>query len=125
MLPSADALASGIEFFARRHGRSVQIDRAAVAGAIAHAAELAGGEDRTEPAALFFACALRSRTFGVTAQLAVPFLARSQAHRVGLHLDAKDIELDILRARVLLHAISFTELAAFFAARLRAPPSVG
>jgi hypothetical protein len=122
MLPVAEGLVRGLEFFARRHGRRPSFDLPGITAAMAHAARLAEDDERAEPAALFFACSLRSRAFGVAAQLAIPFLTRSQAWTIGLDLDVKDVELDVLRARVLFRAIEFPELRDWFAARLRAAP---
>jgi hypothetical protein len=119
MLPTAEALVRGVRFFARRHGREPRFDTEGVADAVAHAGRLAADDEMVEPAALFFACSLRPRAFGVAAQLAVPFLARAHARALGLELRAIDVELDILRARVVLKAIDFDELRALFAARLR------
>jgi hypothetical protein len=119
MLPDAEGLSRGIEFLARRQGRVIQLDTSAVADLIAHARRLAHDDEHAEPAALFYAGAVRPRAYWPVAQMAMPFVAMAQAHRIGLRLDAKDIELDILRARILYGAMEFEELRAWFASRLR------
>jgi hypothetical protein len=118
MLPNAEGLVRGVAFFARRHGREPRLDGVLLTEAVAHAERLCAGQERDEPAALFFACSLRSRAFGVAAQLAIPFLARAQAHSLGLSVDAIDVELDILRARVVLRSVDFLLVRSWFASRL-------
>jgi hypothetical protein len=119
MLPDAEGLRQGIEFLARRHGRVIHLDTSAVADLIEHARRLARDDEHAEPAALFYAGALRPRAYWPVAQMAMTFVARAQARRIGLKLDAKDIELDILRARILYGAMELDELRAWFASRLR------
>jgi hypothetical protein len=80
MLPRLDAFLAGIKLFARRrHPTVVAFDEPALADAIAHAALLAAGREQDEPAALFFACALRSRAFGAASHDLLPLIARNQA----------------------------------------------
>jgi hypothetical protein len=54
----------------------------------------------------------------------VPFVARRHAESLGFRLNIEDLELEILRARILLRAIDFGELRARFVACLSAcsPP---
>jgi hypothetical protein len=72
---------------------------AAVAEALAEARRLAAAET-DEPAALFFACARRSRAVAGAAGRIAPFAARSHARSLGLELTIEDLELEILRARI-------------------------
>ena len=73
MIPSAERLLEGLPFFLRRRGVSVRLNGALIVDALAHAELLAAGDERSEPAALFFACARRPRAFGSAAQLVIPF----------------------------------------------------
>jgi hypothetical protein len=119
MLPSPDRFLEGLAFPLRRVGQTGQPDPEAMAAVLAEAERLAAGDERLEPCALFYACARRSRAFGAASSFLVPFLARSQAHAVGLVLDAEDVALVILHARVLRQEIDFDELRAWFEQRLR------
>jgi hypothetical protein len=120
MLPRRDAFLAGLQLFVRRrHPRPVAFDAPALAAALAHAGALAAGDKRSEPAALFFACALRSRAFGAASHDLVPILARNQALGLGFRLNVTDVELAILHARILVDAITFEEVQRTFAAALR------
>jgi hypothetical protein len=69
------------------------------------AERFAGGHERDEPAALFYACALRAAAFG---KIATPFLddiAAAQAAAVGLKLDASELDLILLRGRIAFAAV--------------------
>jgi hypothetical protein len=119
MLPHLDAFLAGLRLFVRRRAKPVAFDEPALAEALAHAVRLAGSDERSEPAALFFACALRSRAFGAASHDIVLILARNQARGLSLRLDIVDVELAILHARILLGAIAFEEVRSTFAAALR------
>lgn len=119
MLPRGDALLRGAVFFTRRRGLSGHFDVAVFDEAVREAAQLAADREEDEPAALFYACARRSRAFGRAAHDIVPQIARNQARATGRVLAADDLRLDVLRTRVLLGAITWDELRADFAARLR------
>jgi hypothetical protein len=117
MLPSPERLREGFAFFARRHAPATRGEDVSIAEALAEAERLAAGREEDEPAALFFACARRSRAFGSLARDFVPFITRRQALAVGFRLTAEDVVLDILRTRVLVGAMTFDDLRADFAAR--------
>jgi hypothetical protein len=71
------------------------------------AERLAGGHERDEPAALFYACAVRAAAFG---KIATPFLddiAAAQAAAVGLKLDASELDLILLRGRIAFAAVGW------------------
>jgi hypothetical protein len=119
MLPSPDELFRGLEFFARRSKPRAKFDVSALADVLREAETLSAGYPEDEPAALFWACSRCPRAFGGAAHELVPMVAQNFAPRVGLELDVQPIELDILRARVLLSAIDWDELRQWFAARLR------
>src|SRR5262245_57697973 len=118
MIPSPEQFLAGLTFYARRHDLPARYNNRAVAEALAEAQHLATGES-DEPAALFFTCARRSRAFAGAAGRIVPFVVRSHARSLGLDLNVEDIELEILRARILLGAIDFDELRARFASCMR------
>ena len=122
MVPAADVFVAGLTFYARRRGLSTRYDVAAIGDALGEAAHLAEGRESDEPAALFYACARRSRAFSGAAGQLVPLAARRQAHGVGLDLVLDDLVLEILRARILYGAIGWDELRADFAAKLRPLP---
>ncbi len=120
MLPRLDAFVAGIKLFARRrHPKLAAFDEPALADALAHAAVLTADDERDEPAALFFACALRARAFGAASHDLLPLIARNQARSLGLRLDVEDVVLAILHARILLGAIAFDELRDTFRAALQ------
>jgi hypothetical protein len=118
MLPPASTFIRGIEFYLRRRRVSAHVYGAAVAEALAQAERLAAGNERDEPAALFFACAVRSKAFFPQASNIVPHVARAQAGAVGFDLRAADVALDIHQARILRGELDFDELREWFAARL-------
>lgn len=118
MIPSCERFLAGLRFFARRYALPTQFDEAAIAEALAEATHLVSTET-DESAALFFACARRSRAFAGSAGRIAPFVARSHAWSLGLELRIEDLELEILRARILLGVIEFEEFRARFKAQLR------
>lgn len=120
MLPSPERLLEGLAFFARRHTPPARAEEEAITAALAEAERLADGREEDEPAALFFACARRSRMFGALAREFIPFVARRHALAAGSSLVADDVVLDILRTRVLLGAMTFDELRSDFTERRRA-----
>ncbi len=117
MLPSAAALAEGLRFLTRRRDVTLP-DEATLASMVHQAEQLAGGDATAEPAALFFACARHGRELGSVAQFLIPVLTYGQATAVGLRLDADEMELAVIRLRVVKRAIDFAELRTWFAARL-------
>lgn len=120
MLPRLDGFLAGIRLFARRrHARPIAFDEPTLADALAHATQLAAGNERDEPAALFFACALRSRAFGAASHDLLPIVARNVARGLGFRLDVNDVELAILHARIQLGVIAFADLRTTFAAALQ------
>ncbi|MEZ4309550.1 MAG: hypothetical protein R3F14_16050 [Polyangiaceae bacterium] len=109
MIPSCETLLAGLRFYARRHRLPARYDEPAIAAALGEAQSLAR-EEREEPAALFFACSRRSRAFCGTAGQLVPMIARAHARAIGVELGVEDLEMEILRARVLLGAVDFAEI---------------
>ncbi len=118
MLFDADDILGDLAQRATERSLPTAFDRAAIISALAEANRLAGGDLKAEPAALFFAFARCSRTFGKLAMDFVPDIARACAFGYGFELNA-GIELDIFRARILRTEMTFEELRADFAKRLR------
>jgi hypothetical protein len=118
MLPTAPSFLHGLDFYFRRRRVQVRLDESAITEALAQAEQLAGGNERDEPAALFFACAARSRAFFPEASNVVPHVARAHAGALGLELRAADVALDIHHARILRGEVGFAELRDWFAERL-------
>jgi hypothetical protein len=117
MLFGADELRDLLGRLAAGQDIVAHVDVAVLEAAIAEADQLAAGRAEAEVPAIFAALARRSRALGPLAQDGIPTVARAFALAHGLRLTA-DIELDILRARVLYGAITFDELRAVFAAKL-------
>jgi hypothetical protein len=122
MLPSPERLLLGLTFFARRRDPWTRVEVSAITATLEEAERLAAGQESDEPAALFYACARRSRAFGALARDFVPFIARHQAREVGYELGVEDVVLDLLRTRILLGAITFDDLRAELAALRRPQP---
>jgi hypothetical protein len=118
MLPPAPSFIRGIDFYLRRRRVRANVDAIAVADVIAQAEQLAAGNERDEPAALFFACAARSQAFFPEASNIVPHVARAHASAIGFDLRAPDVALDIHQARILRGELDFDELRDWFAAHL-------
>ena len=118
MIFDADDLLDHLEQRAAAEGLPTSFDRAVLVGALVEAARLADDDARAEPAALFFALARRSRSFGKLAANFVPDVARACAVGRGIELTA-GIELDIYRLRILRGEMTFDELRAELAKRLR------
>jgi hypothetical protein len=118
MLPTAPSFLRGLEFYFRRRRVQGRLDGRAIADALAQAEQLAAGNERDEPAALFYACSARSRAFFPEASNVVPHVARAHAAAIGLDLRAADVALDIHQARILRGELDYAELRDWFAARL-------
>ncbi len=119
MLPRPEAFLAGIRLFVRRRPRAVVFDEPVITDALEHATRLASAGEQHEPAALFFACALRARAFGSASHDLLPLVARNQARGLGFRLAVDDVELAILHARIALGAILYDELRDRFAAALQ------
>lgn len=118
MLLDANVLADALGVLAAQKGIRGGWDVSVIAAARAEAVHLAGRE-RDEPAALFLACARRSRRLGRLAADFVPAVARAQALAGGFALELTDLELVILRLRILRNEIDVEELCGLFAVKLR------
>jgi hypothetical protein len=107
------------EQLVEREHPEVQPDPAAIVAAHVEAQELTGGRPEDEAAAVFLALARRSRALGSIAKAAVPAAARAVAFENGRELVRADAELALDRLRILRGAMTWEELRAAFADRLR------
>lgn len=107
------------EHLVGREHPEVEPDPAAIVAAHIEAEQLAGGRHEDEAAALFMALARRSRALGSIAKAVVPAAARAVAFGNGRELARADAELALDRLRILRGAMTWEELRAAFAARLR------
>ena len=107
MIFDPDALLQLAAQLAAKQAISVPLTRETMCMIVDEAERLAGGNERDEPAALFYACALRAASFG---KIATPFLddiAAAQAAAVGLKLDASELDLILLRGRIAFAAVGW------------------
>jgi hypothetical protein len=119
MLLPLEELQALCEYIVKRERPAVQPDPAAIITAHQEAEQIASGCPEDEPAAIFLALARRSRALGSIAKAAVPAAAHAAAFASGRDLMRADAELALDRLRILRHAISWDELRASFAERLR------
>jgi len=122
MFSTPEVFVPGLAFYARRRGLPARYDVEAIGEALEDAARLAAGREIDEPAALFHACARRSRAFSGAAAQLIPFATRRHAASLGLELLLDDLMLDILRARILYGAITWDGLREEIAGKLRQRP---
>ena len=101
MLFGADELRDLLEQFAAAQDIHARVELTVLESAIAEASLLAEDRAEDEAAAIFAALARRSRSLGLLARDGIPAVAHTFAMGRGYRLTA-DIELDILRARILL-----------------------
>lgn len=118
MIPSADRLLAGLSFALRRYRLGGPVSEAAVRAAVAEAIELSSGDERAEPAAIFFAFARRPRVVPAGWRTVPRVLAGVHASTLGLRLDASADEIEALVTRILLREVGFPEVRAWFEARL-------
>jgi hypothetical protein len=107
MIFDPDALLQLAAQLAAKQGIPLPLTRETMCAIVAEAEHLAAGNERDEPAALFYACALRAAAFG---KMATPFLdniAAAQAAAVGLKLDASELDLILLRGRIAFAAVGW------------------
>src|SRR4051812_19469816 len=107
MLPAPTGFAEGLRWLSRRHRLALFARDADIVDLLREASLPAAETAADEPAALFFACARRGRILGPIAVLAIPLVAREQARSAGFELEANDVELALLRLRVVKQAIEF------------------
>lgn len=119
MIFDPDALLDLAALLATRQAIPLPLTRETMSAIVEDAKRFASGNERDEPAALFYACALRAAAFG---KIATPFLddiAAAQAAAVGLELDASELDLILLRGRVAFAAAGWEGVRHDFARWLR------
>lgn len=107
MIFDPDALLQLAALLAAKQAIPVPLNRETMCAIVDEAERFAGGHELDEPAALFYACALRAAAFG---KIATPFLddiAAAQAAAVGLKLDASELDLILLRGRIAFAAVGW------------------
>jgi hypothetical protein len=120
VIPSSDAFLRAYRTFARAHRLGFACDEGRVAEALREAATLAQGRPEDEPAALLFAFSTRARALPDGWRFVA--LCADNLARVGLRASLvvdDPFELDVIRLRVAAKQISFDEMRAWVAARLR------
>ncbi len=118
MILDAGEVVLGYPFVAQRFGRVALCDPQAVEDCCNRAAELAGGSERDEPAALFYAFAGRRRAFPFAWKLMADILARRQAEVNGLRLLASRDEIGALCLEVLHRRVDYSRVRGWFRERL-------
>jgi hypothetical protein len=119
MIFDPDALLQLAAQLAAKQAIPLPLTREAMGAIVDDAERLADGDERDEPAALFYACALRAAAFG---KIATPFfddIAAAQAAAVGLKLDASELDLILLRGRIAFAAVGWESVRHDFAGWLR------
>lgn len=107
MIFDPDALLHLAAQLAASQAIPLPLTRETMSAIVDEAARLAAGNERDEPAALFYACALRAAAFG---KIATPFfddIAAAQAAAVGLEFDASELDLVLLRGRIAFAAVGW------------------
>ena len=117
MIPRSEDVVAGYPFVARRFQLGPEHDEGAIRAAIEHARRLA--ESRSEePAAMFYAFAIRLRAFPRAWRLMAGILAANQARATGHTLRATKGELDAMCSDVIFKRADFDAVRSWFAARL-------
>jgi len=119
MIFDPDALLQLAAQLSAKQAIPLPLTRETMCAIVDEAERLAGGDERDEPAALFYACALRAAAFG---RIATPFfddIAAAQAAAVGLKLDASELDLILLRGRIAFAAVGWEGVRHDFAGWLR------
>lgn len=119
MLLELEELRSLCNHLVEEEQPEVMPDPEAITAAYREAEQLTAACMEDEPAALFLALARRSRALGSIARSVIPAAARAVAFKRGCELVRADAELALDRLRILRHALTWDELRAAFAERLR------
>lgn len=118
MIPSADELARGWLFLARRRGISGAARPDQLTSVVALAGACAGDSENDEPAALFFALARHPDAFEGGWRASTETFPLALAHQLGFTLSASPLELADLRVRIYAGRATWNDVRAWFAARL-------
>jgi hypothetical protein len=119
MIFDPDALLQLAAQLAARQAIPLPLTRETMIAIVDDANRFAAGNEQDEPAAVFYACALRAASFG---KIATPFfdnIAAAQAAAVGLELGASELDLILLRGRIAFAAVGWEDVRHDFAGWLR------
>ena len=119
MIPALRHILATHTFLARRHGWKAPLDQIMVQGCLREARQLVQ-TDRDEPAALFYVFCKAWARLGDACAVLPDLLARNHARSVGLELAATPEEQRDLRLRIVRGGVSFEEVRAWYAERVRA-----
>lgn len=121
MIPTAEEFLAGYEFYRRRTGALPASERA-IRAALAMAAQLAGGREEDEPAALLFAFASYRRAFPGAWRFMAATIALTQVRAQGATVNASMDEVNALLLRVMYSEAGFEDVRAWLAQRIRPSP---
>ncbi len=121
MIPSLPEVLRAHTLFVRRHALDPRRDEALIAEALHLSERLAAGRLRDEPAALLYSLSLRWNALGEAWERFPVIYARNLAIAGGSRLDVSldDVDLGILRLKVVTGAASFDDVRAWVAEHLR------
>jgi hypothetical protein len=119
MIFDAGSLFRIVTMLAQKEGVPVPVSLETLHAIVIEAEGLAADRTEDEPAALFYASARRAHLFAKTARPFLDGIGRAQAVRVGLALDADELDIILLRGRIGHHAAHWMDVREAFAGWLR------
>ncbi len=121
MIPSLPEILRTHTLFARRHALNPRRDETLIAEGLRLAEQLAAGRVEDEPAAVLYALSRRWSALGEAWEVFPVVYARNLATAGGNRLDISttDVDLGILRLKIVTGAASFEDVRAWLAAHLR------
>jgi len=119
MIFDAGSLFRIVTALAELEGVPMPVSPGILRAIVMEAERLAAGRTKDEPAALFYASARRAHLFAKTARPFLDGIGRAQAVRVGLVLDADELDIILLRGRMGQRVAHWKEVQEAFAGWLR------
>jgi hypothetical protein len=119
MIFDAGSLLRIVTALAEEEGVPVPVSLGTLRAIVIEAERLAAGRTEHEPAALFYASARSAHLFAKTARPFLDGIGRAQAVRVGLALDADELDIILLRGRIGHRAAHWMDVREAFAGWLR------
>jgi hypothetical protein len=119
MIFDAGSLFRIVTALAEEEGVPMPVSLGILRAIVVEAEQLAAGRTEDEPAALFYASARRTHLFAKTARPFLDGIGRAQAARVGLALDADELDIILLRGRIGHRAAHWMDAREAFAGWLR------
>jgi len=115
VIPAADELIAALPFVLRRWGVDPgTVRRETIAAAFAEANLLSAGDERLEPAALFYALARRPRGLAAAWTRLARLVAVTHSQRLGLTLNADADQSRALCVRIAAGELTFVDLQLWF-----------